>query len=186
MSEMTFERFGRAFVETAVSPARVAASLKEVAGDQIAIGPLRAGPGDVALVNAVGQVGDVTATRVGDSAERLDFHVEIPLRLELDVCLAERHHRFRTEMTVPLQLSVRPALPLRLVIEVVPPRSRDVRVTVEPRGLQAKVLGKAGNIEAQICIQAAAYVRAQLADPRSMDLMVIDLAALVENAWPSG
>lgn len=185
MSVMTFEQLGRAFVETAVTPERVAASLKEIAGEAITIGPLKAGPGDVALVNAVGQVGEVTATRVGDLGQSLDFQVLIPIALELDVALAERHHRFRTRLTVPLALSVRPEPPLRLVIDVVPPRSREVQVTVEPRGLQAKVVGKAGNIEAQICIQAAAYVREQLADPRSAEKMVVDLAALVEQAWPT-
>jgi hypothetical protein len=178
---MSYEQFGRAFVETAVTEERVSRSLKEVAGDDLTIGPIKAGPADLAVVHAVGAVGDVVARRV--PGERVAFVVEIPLRLEVDVNLAERHHRFSAVLTLPLLLSVRPEAPLRLVIDVVPPRSREVRVTVEPRGLQAMVVGKAGNIEAQICQHAARYVRERLADPLARQKMVIDLAPLVERAW---
>lgn len=182
---LSWADFGRAFVEAAVTTDRVAAALREVAGEEIRIGPMPAGPGDVAVVTAVGTLGDVTATRLGED-DGVAFRVEIGFAMALDVALGGQHHRYRSTLTVPLRLAVRPAPPLRLLIEVVPPRSREVVVSVEPKGLQARVIARAGNIEAQIAIQAAAYVREQLADPRSAERMVIDLEGLVEQAWPGG
>jgi len=185
---LSYEAFGRLFVETAVSAARVASSVAEIAGDAVTIGPMPAGPGDVARVTAVGRVGTVTAERLDVTADHGDavaFAASVPFTMELDVDLGGQHHRYRAELVVPLRLVARPAAPLRLVIEVVPPRSREVRVKVEAKGLQAKVVGRAGNIEAQVAIHAARYVREQLEQAQASSATSIDLAELVEQTWPA-
>jgi hypothetical protein len=161
--------FGERFLRAAVTVARLTAGFAALAGSPLSIGPLSAGPRDMATVTAVGAVGTpVVAPRPGPE---LAFDVRLPVDLDLVVTVGRENH-YRAAITVDLHPVVRPADPLLLVLDIAPITGADVGVEVEAKGHLAGLLGRVGHLEDQLRSQVVANVNSRLADPsgRTFDI----------------
>jgi hypothetical protein len=182
MTGMTYEEFGSAFVHEAVTPARISGVIRGLAGDVVKVGPLSAGPGGVASATAAGRVGDPDVTQTND--DPLEYRVTLPVDLDLVVDVAGTHHRYTATAKVRIGIAVHLAPPLSICIEPTPPGRGDVTVKVYAKGLQAKVLGRIGDIDNELEREIAAYVKSRISSDASQ-FTNVDLRPLMLEAWPA-
>jgi hypothetical protein len=175
---MSYAEFGSAFVHEAVTPERITAVIRNIAGDAVRVGPMHAGPAGVAIANAVGTINDAHVTKTGD--EPLAYAVALPVDLSLDVTVAGTKHHFDVDAIVQVRFRVVLAPPLSICIEPESPTYRDVEVTVHPRGMRARVVGQAGNIDRELRKQIARYLRERITTEVS-GFSEVDLLPLMKN-----
>ena len=187
MDLVSYQDFGAALIDEAVTPARIEHAVAEVAGDRVEVGPLLVGPGDAASVIAKGTLGAPrarVATPESDGTRR--FTVVIPADLHLSVKVAGTLHRFEATVRVPLQMSVRTAAqPLALVIDIAPLDASDLDVDVRASGMVGRVLGRLGNVDAKIRREVVAIVRARVESPAGREATIINIGDTVESMWKS-
>lgn len=181
MTGMSYEEFGAAFVHEAVTPARIAGVIRALAGGPVEVGPLRAGPGGVAAATATGTVAEPVIEETG--ADPLAYRVRLPVELELQVDVGGSQHHYTAEADVHVGITVRLEPPLSICIDPTPPSRHDVSVRVHAKGLQAKVLGRVGDIDNELRREIAAYVTSRVESDGSQFARV-DLRPLMLEAWP--
>ncbi|WP_216899439.1 hypothetical protein [Nocardia alni] len=108
------------------------------------------------------------------------FDLTVPVALDMSIA-AVGTHRYDAEVRIPVALTARAADPLLIVIDVARPRARDITVDLRPRSRRARALATLGNIRAQIAIQVARVVAAELADPTMRTIDVGDRIALITD-----
>ncbi len=108
------------------------------------------------------------------------FDLTIPVELDMSIA-AVGTHRYDAEVRIPVVLTARAADPLLIVIDAARPRARDITVDLRSRSRRARALAALGNIRAQIAIQVARVVAAELADPTMRTIDVGDRIALVTD-----
>jgi hypothetical protein len=180
---MTYEEFGAAFVNEAVTPERIRGVIRDLAGDVVNVGPIHAGPGGVAIATAEGTMAEPiveVATR-----DPLAYSVTLPVELSLDVNVAGAHHHYTAEAAVQIAIAVHLEPPLSICIEPTAPTRREVSVKVRAKGLQAKVLGRIGDIDNELRREIAAYVTSRI-DADGSQFANLDLRPLMLEAWPIG
>lgn len=180
---ISYAEFGAAFFQHAISQDRVLGALKELAGDPINFGPIEAGPGGLAQVKANGQIGQPSVARL--RGEEVSFLVSIPVELDLRIHLLGERHNFHASIWVTLTLTARAARPLRVVIDINEPRTRDVVVKIEAEGLRATVLRYVAGIDREIATFVAKYVGREINKPHVQAARLIDVAAGIDQAWPA-
>jgi hypothetical protein len=173
---MTYAEFGAAFIHEAVTPERIRDVIRDIAGAAVEVGPIEAGPGNVAQAKAVGHIGEPAIELTGD--EPLAYAVTLPVDLSLDVAVAGTKHHFDVDAKVRISFTVVLARPLTICIEPEPATYRDVTVDVHPRGMQARMIGRVGDIERELRKHIARYVREQI-DTEVSDFSVVDLVPLM-------
>lgn len=177
---LSYHAFGEAFVWSAVTPERVVATVAKLAGDSVEIGPLRAGPGGAASVKARGTIGTPVADEL--ASDVLAYAVRLPVDLALEVRVGAVGN-FQASGHIELRLSVRTVEPLTIVIDVDPVEPSDAKFTITSRGMQSKLLQRAGDVEGQIREHAAAYVNDQISRSDVLRYKQIDLLPLIESTW---
>lgn len=177
---MTFAGFGEAFIYRAVSPERVVDAVRRIAGEVVELGPIRAGPGGRATVFAAGTVGEPEADE--QSSDPLTYAVHLPVAVSIQVKVGTVSH-FAAEGSIALQLTVGMAAPLTLLIDVAPITADDVRFRIEAKGVQARILGRAGDVDGELRRHTAAYVNERIGGPEAARLTRIDLVPLIESVW---
>jgi hypothetical protein len=184
---VSYQDFGAALIDEAVTPARIEHAVGEVAGDHVAVGPLLVGPGDAASVIAKGDLGVPVATPAApDSDGTRRFTVTIPVEMRLSVKVAGTLHRFDSSVRVGLRLAVRAAVdPVSLLIDITPPEPSDLEVDVRAAGMAGRVLGRLGNVEAKIRKEVVAFVSQKLESPDARAATVINIGDIVESVWKS-
>jgi hypothetical protein len=179
--DLSYAEFGRAFFEHAVTEERILRAVAGIAGDPISFGPLGAGPGRFAKVAAAGEVGEARVRRL--AGELVAFRMTVPVSLRLTVDLGVDQHEFRAKLEIGLTLTARAAAPLRVVIDVSPPSSRDVKVDVEASTRRATVLQILAHVDQEIGRFVARYVARELDKPHIREARDIDVAARIDGAW---
>ena len=177
---MDYRRFGEALILSAVTPERVVEAVTRIAGDVVELGPIRAGPGGKATVYARGRIGEPSADEAG--SDPLVYELLLPVDVSLEVKVGGVN-RYDATGEIPMRLEVKTVEPLAIVIDVEPVRAADIRFEIEARGLQAKLLGRAGDVDGELRRHTAEYVNSRLADPDASRFTRIDLLPLVERAW---
>lgn len=180
MPALSYGEFGEAFIFTAVSPERVTATVKKIAGDSVVLGPIRAGPAGAATVLVRGTIGEPVAEEI--CAEPLTFSVTLPIDVRLRVRVGATS-RFRGTGSIRLTLTARTVTPLALVIDVATVSPSDVHFDVEATGVQSRLLQRAGDVEGQMRAHAAAYVNEQTRRPDIARYTRIELLPLIEKTW---
>lgn len=166
--------FGDRFFRHAVTERRIAAEVADLKGREVSIGPLRAGPRDVATVSATGVVGAPTVA--ANEGELVTMRVRIPLDLDLAVTVS-RALPYRAAIVITLELVARAADELSVVIDIPPIDASTVAVELTSRGVLGRLVGSIGDIEGQIREHVAAYVNRETAEPT-----VVDVAARIDAA----
>ncbi len=182
MQFISYEQFGVRFVAQAVTEERVAASIGETAGRGVDVGPMPAGPGGLAEVRVTGSIGDPQVTK--KEGQLLEFQAVLPIDLRLQVQLALTRHDYEAGVRVPLQLTVRTAEPLLLVIEVADVNPADVEVDLRASGSAASLLQRVGDMEAEVKKQVARTVNERMTSERARQAREIDVLRLIEESSP--
>lgn len=173
---LEYAEFGERFFRHAVTEQRVGESVAKLAGREIAIGPVKAGPWDIATVRATGVVG--TPSVSARDAELVKFALAIPVDLDLTVAFGG-DHRYRSAIAIHLKLTARAADELQIVVKVRPIKPKHVDVELTAGSMVGRRLQAVAGIEGQIRSQVARTVNAELEDPASR---VIDVGARIDGA----
>lgn len=176
-----YDEFGRNFFDVLVTADRIAAAVDGLSGRTLEIGPIPVGPGGLARATVSGRVGAPVAVR--HEKEPLSFRLTIPADVDLLVEVGLQPNRFHGTVTVALDLTVRAARPLRLVVEIDPPLAEDVEVDLAPDGLRASLLQSFAGMDAEIAKFVAGYVAREIASPTVIEACQVDIAARVDAAW---
>lgn len=179
----SYETFGVRFFEHAISPARIHEAMSGLAGKAIEVGPMALGPARVARIEASGRIGEATVTRCPDNDAVVTHRLVIPANLDLTVRLGRRDYRFHAEMRTTLTLTARAAEPLRVIIDVTPPSSKDVEVAVRAGDWRSKVLRTAANVDGKLRRFVARYITREIDKPYIRRIREIDIAAHIGRAW---
>lgn len=179
----TYAVFGERFFAHAVTEERIVGALRGLAGDKIEFGPIGAGPGKLAKVSAVGELGVASATPV--ESDFVAFRLSIPVALDLDIDLGLDQHTFHAAIDVGLTLTARAAEPLRVVIDIDPPTWQDVTLELESEGVRGEVLRRVGGIDREIRRFVAKFVAREIDKPHIREARDIDVAARIDGAWKS-
>lgn len=179
MELCSYEEFGVAFFEHAVTEEKVLEAVREMAGDPIDMGPVPAGPGGAAQVTATGSVGEPAATRL--EGDIIRYEVVLPISLDFTVDLQVDKHRFHGDLLVPLLISARATKELCIDIEVEPPTADQVRLDLKASGLRASVLQKLAGIDDEVKRFVAQYIQDEVdkGDPADR---VIDVKQSIDAA----
>ena len=174
-----YGEWGERFFEAAVTADRVLAGVNAMAGQQIHFGPIGVGPGRIAKVTALGEIGMATGQRT--STDPVQIRVELPVTLHFKLDLGVDVHHFDAEVAVPLLLSARARDDLAIVIDVEPPTKDDVSVELKAKGLRATVVQYAGNVDGELRRFIAKYVGRELEKPAILAARVIDIGAAIDR-----
>jgi len=177
---ISYEQWGVAFFDRAVTEQRILAAVNNLAGQPINVGPMGVGPGRIAQVTAKGAIG--RATSVAVPGDTVSYHVVLPVELTFDVDLQLDKHRFQAKLEVPLILTARAAAPLKIVIDIVPPLPDQVSIKLKSEGLRASMLNRIVGIEGELQRFVAKYVAREVQKPTIAKLRVIDVAAAIDGA----
>ncbi len=177
---LDYRRFGEAFVLSAVTPERIVDAVTRIAGDVVELGPLKAGPGGRATVRARGRLGEPSADETG--SEPLAYDVRVPVAVSLEVKVGSVN-RYDASGQIPLRLEVRTVEPLAIHIEVQPVRASDIEFDIDAKGVQARLLGRAGDVAGELRRYTADYVNERISDPGTARFTYIDLLPLIDRVW---
>jgi hypothetical protein len=175
----SYEAFGRAFFEAAVTEERVKLAARGLAGRPIDFGPIGVGPVGLVKVSARGKVGEPTTAR--RASDFVAFDLVLPVDLALVIDLGLEKSRFNAVVTVRLALTARPAAPLKVVIDIEPPTRHSVDVQMQADGLRASLLQLVAPIESEVRKSVARYVAKQLQRPEIAQARVIDVGRVLEK-----
>jgi hypothetical protein len=176
-SFITYGEFGAAFFRTAVTRDRVDEGLRTLAGRVFTFGPVGLTPIGLMKVSAEGEVGAPSV--IERHGEFVSFRVTVPVDLRLVIDTGIDKIRFSATVAAHLVVTARAAGPLLLVIDVVPPKSRDIDVRVQAEGLRASVLQLSGQVDREIKKAVARYISRELDKPHMRALRVIDVGKLL-------
>ena len=182
---ITFDQFGRNFIDEVVTAERVAATIASVVGERIEVGPLSAGPRDAAQASLRARLEDVDVSTPerGDDRASLRFRALVRLRCTLAVKASLVEKRYRGTVTIPLVLDVHTASPLRLVIDVEPPSPAAIGVELESKDRSGHLIQLLGNINGEVRARAAAEVASRVEAPEARRHREIDVLAMVDEVW---
>ncbi|WP_194815404.1 hypothetical protein [Nocardia sp. XZ_19_385] len=178
---ISYEDFGRRFLEYAVSEQRILAAFSQLTGAAIDFGPIGVGPARLAKVTANVQLGEPRLTRYLD--ELITFELVIPLALDMLIDLTVDRHTFDVAGTLHLHLTARTADPLRIIIDIAEPRPSDVRINVEADTLRAQLLRILASVDHEIRRFVAKYIAKEIRKPHIAAARDIDVAARLDAAW---
>lgn len=177
----SYEEFGRAFFQRAVSVDRIKAGVSGLTGKPIEFGPIGAGPARIAKVTANGRIGEPAVSRVSET-EPVRFLLRIPVDLQFVVSLPATDHRFQADVTVELRLTARAAPPLRVVIDIDPPDKQDVSVDLRSDGITGTVLRMVAGIDGELRKFLVRYIRQEIVKPHIRAARDVDLVPYVDGA----
>lgn len=177
---LSYEEFGRAFFEVAVTEERIGAAFTAIAGEEFQVGPLPAGPGGVVKVVADVRIAEPEITRHVD--ELITFTVQLPLAIGLLIDLKLDRIRYDVDGLITLPLTVRCAKPLELRIEVDPPAPRDVFVDVASRNMRGEIIRNLAQVDAEIRRVIAKTVADEIDKPEVRAARFIDVATELSRA----
>ncbi|MFE7800559.1 hypothetical protein [Nocardia sp. NPDC057440] len=178
---ISYEEFGRRFLEYAASEARIAGAFGQLAGAAFDFGPIGVGPGRLVKAGAQVQLGQPRVRR--DVEECISFELSIPLSVDMLIDLAVDRHRFQVEGNIHLRLTARTAEPLRVVIDIAEPRPSDVRINVATATKRGQLLRILASVDHEIRRFVARYIAKEIRKPHIAAARDIDVAARLDAAW---
>ncbi|MEV0298733.1 hypothetical protein [Nocardia sp. NPDC050710] len=181
VSYISYEEFGRRFLEYAASEARISGAFTQLTGAAFDFGPIGVGPARLAKVTARVQLGEPRLHRYLDDV--ISFELVIPLDLDMLIDLAVDRHRFDVDGTIHLHLTVRTAEPLRVLIDIAEPRSGNVRINVATATKRGQLLRILASVDHEIRRFVARYIATEIRKPHIAAARDIDVATRLDAAW---
>lgn len=178
---VSYEAFGRNFLEYAASTERIAGAFEKLTGEAFEFGPIGAGPGKLAKLSATVRLGQPRLNREVDDI--ISFDLVIPLKVDLLIDLSLDRYPFRVDGTIHLHLTVRTAEPLRVLIEIDEPQPSNVRINVASATRRGELLRILASVDHEIRRFVARYIAAEICKPHIQAATDIDVAARLDAAW---
>ncbi|MFI6868517.1 hypothetical protein [Nocardia sp. NPDC050406] len=178
---ISYEEFGRRFLEYAASEQRIAGAFGQLAGEAFDFGPIGVGPGRIAKLSATIQLGKPKLDR--EVLDNISFELMIPLEVDLLIDLAVDRYPFHVNGKIHLHLTVRTAEPLRVVIDIAEPKPSDVRVNVASASRRGELLRILASVDQEIRRFVARYLAEEIRKPQIRAAIDIDVAQRLDAAW---
>ncbi len=176
-----YDEFGMRFMELVLHRDRVMESVNRVLGEDIALGPIGAGPGrKVAKVTATGTFGKAYGDALPDV---VGYQVNLPVSVAFHLDLGVDMLRFDAEVLLPLRLTMELVEPLTILWHITPPMPDDVTISVKSDNRRAAVLQKLTGLDGELRRFIVRFVERELDKPHVRKAMRIDLVTLIDNAW---
>ncbi|NNH69907.1 hypothetical protein HLB23_08525 [Nocardia uniformis] len=180
-SFISYEEFGRRFLEYAASEQRISGAFGQLTGEAFDFGPIGVGPGRIAKLSATVRLGKPKLDR--EVLENISFELMIPLEVDLLVDLAVDRYPFHVDGKIHLHLTVRTAEPLRVIIDIAEPRPSDVRVNVASASRRGELLRILASVDHEIRRFVARYLAEEIRKPHIVAAIDIDVGARLDAAW---
>ncbi|MBL1076013.1 hypothetical protein JK358_16570 [Nocardia sp. 2] len=180
-SYISYEDFGRRFLEYAASPDRIAGAFEKLTGEAFEFGPLGAGPGKLAKLSAAVRLEQPRLNR--EPGENISFELVIPLDVDLLIDLSVDRYPFHVDGTIHLNLTVRTAEPLRVLIEIAEPQPSNVRINVASASRRGELLRIIASVDHEIRRFVSRYIAEEICKPNIQAATNIDVAARLDAAW---
>ncbi|MBF6178256.1 hypothetical protein [Nocardia otitidiscaviarum] len=178
---ISYEEFGRRFLEYAASEQRIQGAFGQLTGEAFDFGPIGVGPGRIAKLFATVRLGKPKLDR--EVRDNISFALKIPLEVDLLVDLAVDRYPFHVDGKIHLHLTVRTAEPLRVIIDIAEPRPSDVRVNVASASRRGELLRILASVDHEIRRFVARYLAEEIRKPHIVAATDIDVAARLDAAW---
>lgn len=180
-----YEQFGVNFIRQILGPERVTASIDQVLGEQMTLGPIKAGPGRrFATVKARAHFHPSTARELFE-AQSLTYRVQIPITVDFFLDLpAMDCHEFRADVVVPILLVVTTEDPLTIVWTITPPREDELTIRVATDRRRSAWLQKVSGLDYDLRGFLARVVANELSKPHVRRATRIDMFELINRTWP--
>ncbi|MFC9436865.1 hypothetical protein [Nocardia sp. NPDC057030] len=178
---ISYEDFGRRFLEYAATEERILGAFSQLTGAAFDFGPIGVGPGRLAKASAQVQLGQAVVRR--DVDEVISFALKIPLSVDMLIDLALDKHRFEVDGHIHVHLIVRTAEPLRVIIDIATPRSSDVRINVATDTIRGNLLRVFASVDQEIRRFVARYIAKEIDKPHIAAARDINVAERLDAAW---
>ena len=177
----TYEEFGALFFKAAVTRERIIGAVDGIAGKPIDFGPMGVGPGRIAQVTAMGQIGQATATELPGIP--ISYDLVVPVELDFTINLQVEKQHFHASVEVPLVVTAHATTDLRIVVDVTPPNPDELKLDLAADGLRAGLLGRIANVDGELRRFVAKYVARELEKPHIVATRNIDVGVSIDVAW---
>jgi hypothetical protein len=181
VSELTPEEFTHLLLIAAAPPQRVGEVVARLVGDEITVGPIPVGPGELATATAQGVRGQVHVATLDDA----DWHqiVTVPIALSVELQLGSGSIRYHGAVQVQTRLRLQLERPCTVTVDIEEVAAHNIRTTVEPVGTAARIVGCVGSVDETVEEQVRGYVNDLMRSPEFEAALHIDVMTLMERAW---
>lgn len=180
----SYERFGVNWVRRVLHLDRILATVDQVLGDQIALGPIGAGPGRAfASISFVGTFHPTTGHEV--PAELLTYAINLPISVVFDLDLPMDRLTFNGEVVIPLVLVVHTEEPLRLRLELRTPTEEQIQLQLHTDTRRGSVIRKIAGIDGELRRFVLKVIDTELNKTYVQKATNLDMEVLIAEAWPA-
>ena len=180
MATISYEEFGRRFIEQVVTADRIETTLHGVVAGSFETGVRMAG----GLVKASGS-GGVTRIVVDqlETDDILAFNALLHVELSLLLKISGVPYRYEGKGRITLELHAVATDDLSLFVEVPHVTDDDVVLELRPVGRVAAILDQLGGVNDQVRREIAKFVNARKEEPGALEQRRIDIAKTIDDEW---
>ncbi len=179
----SYETFGVSWVRRVLHKERILRTIDQVLGDQIALGPIGAGPGRAfASVSFVGRFQPTTGEEV--PGELLTYAIDLPISVVFQLDLPLDKLTFNAEVVIPLVLVVHTEAPLKLRLELLTPTEEQIGLELKTDTRRGAMLRKLAGLDSELRRFVLKVIDTELAKPYVQRATHLDMEQLIDHAWP--
>lgn len=180
----SYERFGVNWVRRVLHLERILATVDQVLGDQIALGPIGAGPGRAfASISFVGTYHPTTGYEI--PAELLTYAINLPISVVFDLDLPMDRLTFNGEVVIPLVLVVHTEEPLKLRLELRTPTEEQIQLQLHTDTRRGSMIRKVAGIDGELRRFVLKVIDTELNKTYVQKATYLDMEVLIAEAWPA-
>ncbi len=180
----SYQLFGVNWVHRVLHLDRILATVDQVLGDQLALGPIGAGPGRAfASISFVGTFHPTTGHQI--PAELLTYAINLPISVVFDLDLPMDRLTFNGEVIIPLVMVVHTEEPLRLRLEIRTPTEEQIQLQLHTDTRRGTVIRKVAGIDGELRRFVLKVIDTELNKPYVQKAMNLDMEELIAEAWPA-
>lgn len=179
----SYELFGINWIRRVLHKDRILRTVDQVLGEEIALGPIGAGPGRAfASVSFVGSYGPTTGEEI--PGELLAYAIDLPISVVFHLELPLDRLTFNAEVLVPLVLVVHTEEPLRLRLELHTPREDQIGLELTTDTRRGAMVQRIAGLEGELRRFLLKVLDTELAKPYVRRATNLDMEELIDHAWP--
>jgi hypothetical protein len=179
MATISYDEFGRRFIEQVITADRVEATLEGVVAGSFDTEVKLAG----GLVRARGS-GTASGIEVDQvDSDALAFRALLHVTLSLVLKISGVPYRYDGRGEIVLQLHAVAQDDLSIFVEVPDVTTADVSLDLQPVGRVAAILDQLGGVNDQVRREIARFVNARKEEPGALEQRRIDVAKTIEDEW---
>lgn len=183
-AEISYEQFGGNWIRRVLHKERILHTVDQVLGDQIALGPIKAGPGRAfASVSFVGRYQPTRGEEI--PGDLLAYAIDLPISVDFDLELPLDKVSFKAEVLVPLVLEVHTEAPLRLRMDLITPAEDQIGLELRADTRRGAMIRKMAGLDGELRRFLLRVLDTELAKPYVRRATQLDMEELIANAWPA-